>query len=110
MIKLLCNIVSNYDKKVKLMSKLIKKKKTSNVQTHIDQAYKLIDEFLPGDYVDLVIEKLPNDKQITKRMIRLVRNQVNTKTNPKLEILNAIVEVALENKNQVEKLKKQLMI
>ncbi|OYX86768.1 MAG: hypothetical protein B7Y83_00070 [Flavobacteriales bacterium 32-34-25] len=71
-----------------------------DVQTHIDKAHELIDKYLPTAYVDEVLKKLPEGHNITKGMIRNVRAKLNNR----LEILNALVEVALENKSKIETL------
>lgn len=73
----------------------------NDVQTHIDKAHELIDKYLPTAYVDEVLKKLPEGHNITKGMIRNVRAKLNNR----LEILNALVEVAKENQAQIEKLK-----
>lgn len=85
------------------MSKIIKNKKIDSVHSHNDQAYQFIDEFLPTPYVDLVIEKMKSRtlKLPSKSIIRNVRN----KTNFRNDILLALVEVAEENKKNVEKIK-----
>lgn len=85
------------------MTNLINKNDTDDVQVHIDNAYKILDLHLPTAYVDTVAQKLPKDKY-SKSVIRNVRAKLNIK----LEVLNALVEVALENKNQIEILKKQI--
>lgn len=85
------------------MTNLINKNDTDDVQVHIDNAYKILDLHLPTAYVDTVLKKLPKD-QYSKSVIRNVRAKLNIK----LEVLNALVEVALENKNQIEILKKQI--
>jgi hypothetical protein len=85
------------------MSKIIKNNKLDDVHSHNDKAYHFIDENLPTSYVDLVIEKMkPKTLKVpSKSMIRNVRN----KTNFRNDILLALVEVAKENKENVELIK-----
>ena len=82
------------------MTNIIENKKQSDVQTHINSAYQIIDEYLPRNYVDRVLEKLKENPP-SKGVIR----NVKAKLNIRLEILNAMVEVALEDKAQIESLK-----
>jgi hypothetical protein len=74
------------------------------MQTHIEKAHKLIDKYLPTNYVKEVLKKLPENNEISKSMIRNVRKKLSSR----LDILNAMVEVALENKDLEDKLKEKL--
>lgn len=85
------------------MTNLINKNEKDDVQLHIDTAYEILDNYLPTIYMSKVLEKLPKDKY-SKSIIRNVRARLNLK----LDVLNAMVEVALENKNQLDILKKQI--
>jgi hypothetical protein len=76
--------------------------KGKDMQLHIAKAYKIIDEFLPFIYVEDVLKKLPKGNSITKGIIRNVKK----KTSVRLDVLNAMVEVALDNRRQINKLKK----
>jgi hypothetical protein len=67
---------------------------------HIEKAYKIIDEHLPFSYTNLVIAKLPVESGVTSGMIRNVKKRATER----IDILNAMVEVALENKALKEKL------
>jgi hypothetical protein len=85
------------------MSKLIKIIKEDDMQSHYQKAYGFIDEHLPTTYVDLTISCLtkkgcpiPN-----KTLIRNVRNKSIFRN----DILLALVEVAVENKKAIEKIK-----
>lgn len=69
---------------------------------NIKKAYEIIDEHLPHNYSTEVMKKLPKDGSINSGMIRNVKKKLSAR----LDILNAMVEVALEHKNQQEKLKK----
>lgn len=86
------------------MTNIINNNKEHDMQLHIQKAYEIIDQYLPTNYANEVIEKLPTGSRITKGMIRNVKNKLNAR----LDILNAMVEVALENKRLQEKLKKTL--
>lgn len=82
----------------------IKENTTStNMQTHIEKAFKIIDEFLPFPYVDRVLEILPEPKP-AKGYIRNVRARVTPNHDNRIDIINALVEVSLENKKQMKKL------
>jgi hypothetical protein len=76
--------------------------KGEDVQLHIAKAYKIIDEYLPFNYVEEVLRKLPKGSSVTKNIIRNVKK----KNSSRLDVLNAMVEVALDNKKQMAKLKK----
>lgn len=84
------------------MTNIANKTKGKDVQLHIDKAYKIIDEYLPFNYVDDVLKKLPKGNSITKSIIRNVKK----KHSSRLDVLNAMVEVALDNKRQMAKLKR----
>jgi hypothetical protein len=84
------------------MTNIVIKKKEEDVQTHIDKAYEIIDNYLPINYVKYVLEKLPENTKITSGMIRNVKNKVSKR----IDILNAMVEVALEYKKLDDHLKK----
>jgi hypothetical protein len=84
------------------MPKIRKNTTSKGVQTHIEKAYKTLDDWLPRNYVLEVHQKLPKGKNISRGTMHNVRQ----KKSLRLDILNAMVEVALENKQQIEKLKK----
>lgn len=69
---------------------------------NITKAYEIIEEHLPFNYSSEVMNKLPKDGSITMGMIRNVKKKLSSR----LDILNAMVEVALEHKTQKENLKK----
>ena len=82
------------------MTKIIKNKKQSDMYSHIKKAHDILNEHLPNLYVNKVSEKL--SKKISLGTIRNVRHGLSNN----IEVLNALVEVALENKSNIEKLKK----
>lgn len=85
------------------MSKLVKNNKDDEMYSHNEQAYNFIDEHLPYTYVELVIQCLTRkgQKAPTKTLIRNVRNKIIFRN----DILLALVEVANENKESIEKIK-----
>lgn len=89
------------------MNNLPRKKNLTDMQVHIDKAFTIIDKHLPVGYVDKVIEKLGNDPKVNKTIIQNVR-QKKQKASSNLEVFNAIVEVAVENKKHQQYLKKLL--
>ncbi|WP_026730173.1 hypothetical protein [Flavobacterium denitrificans] len=86
------------------MQTVLNNTNSKDVQLHIDKAYKIIDEYLPENYVEAIINILPKELNVTKPMIYNVKR----KASKRLDILNAMVEVALENKSALEKLKNNL--
>jgi hypothetical protein len=82
------------------MTNIIINNKQKDMQLHIDKARLIIAEFLPSEYVEKVLAKLPKDSNISKGTVRNVKNNLSNR----LDVLNAMVEVALENKALQEKL------
>lgn len=85
------------------MSKLINNSNFKEDNSHNKKAYEFIDKHLPATYVDLTINCIIKKGQIppTKSLIRNVRN----KTIFRNDILLALVEVAHENKQAIERIK-----
>ncbi|RUT70031.1 hypothetical protein D0817_12665 [Flavobacterium cupreum] len=85
------------------MSKLVKNNKDDETSSHTVQAYNFIDEYLPYTYVEPTIQYLSRKgiKAPSKTIIRNVRNKIIFRN----DILLALVEVANENKEAVEKIK-----
>lgn len=86
------------------MTNIKEKEIGTDVQMHINKAFQIIELYLPKMYVEKVLEKFPTDTKITSGIIRNVRNKTQTNLESRLEVVNALVEVALENKKQQEKL------
>ena len=86
------------------MTKVKEKTKKDDMQLHILKAYKIIEDHLPENYVIAVHKKLPIDANVSYGNIRNVKNKAYPVTKNKIIVLNALVEVALENKEQKEKL------
>jgi hypothetical protein len=84
------------------MTNITKKNKEENVQMHIEKAYKIIDNYLPVNYVDAVLKKLPKDTDVSKGIIRNAKKKLSKR----IDVINALVEVALDNKALQDKLKK----
>lgn len=87
------------------MTKISKKTKSDNVQSHIKEAFAIIDEHLPERYVPLVMEKLKaaDITNITSGTIRNVKSGGAKKCN-NLPVLNAMLEVARDNEREKERL------
>lgn len=83
------------------MTKITNNSIAPDVQLHIDKAFVIIEEYLPTLYVERVIEKIDKNKP-SKGVVRNVR----AKLIPRIDVINAMVEVALENKKDIEKLKR----
>ena len=75
--------------------------KKINMQSHIDKAYKTIEEYLPANYIERVMLKIPVGISVSKGTIRNIKNR-SQEPDSKIEVLNALVEVALENKKAIE--------
>lgn len=84
------------------MTKILNNTNDKDVQLHIVKAYKIIDEYLPFSYVEEVLKKLPKGTSVTKCIIRNVKKKKSTR----LDVINAMVEVALDNKKQIATLKR----
>lgn len=85
------------------MSKLVKNNKEDETHSHNVQAYNFIDEHLPYTYVEPTIQCLirKGNPAPSKTLVRNVRNKIIFRN----DILLALVEVANENKEAVEKIK-----
>lgn len=75
----------------------------TNMQMHIENAFKIINEFLPRPYVEKTLSILPEPKP-SKGYIRNVRYRVTPNHDNRIDIINALVEVALDNKKEIKKL------
>jgi hypothetical protein len=84
------------------MAKLVKNNKKEDTLSHNEKAYKYLEDHLPYTYVDLTVDWLikRGHKSPNKALIRNVRN----KTILRNDILLALVEVATENKNSIERI------
>lgn len=81
------------------MTKILNNKTLDDMQMHIEDSLKFVDEHLPVKYVGDVLDKLikSGDNDITPGMIRNCKNKwVLNNTN--LKILTALLEVAKESK------------
>lgn len=77
------------------MTNIIENKQKTDVQIHIDKAYKIIENNLPSNYVKKVHSKI-NDPDLSDGMIRNLKNRVTKYPKTKINVLNALVEVANE--------------
>lgn len=88
------------------MAKFKKQTKKIDVQSHIDRSYEIIEEYLPATYLAKVRKKLPESLTISDGYIKNIKNKF-VKADTQIEVLNALVEVALENKRAIEQLENQ---
>lgn len=86
------------------MKDLRSNKQKTNVQTHIDKGWAIIDTYLPVTYVEKVLANLP-EGYTTKHIIRNVRAKIQ-KPEYQMEIFLALVEVAKSNRDLIESLSK----
>ena len=86
------------------MTKIIEKTKKTDVQMHIDKAYQLFENKLPRNYVEKVQEKLSNEI-ISASHIRNIKNRVVKYPSTRINVLNALVEVANEYQSDLTKLR-----
>jgi len=78
------------------MTNVAKKKGTDNMHSHTVKAFEIIDEYLPYQYVEEV-------QEICKKPPGSIRNaRIRKKGN--MQIINALLTVALRYKEQQEKL------
>jgi hypothetical protein len=82
-----------------------KQTKKKDMQTHIKKSYEIIDEYLPATYLSRVREKLPKHLVVSDGHIKNIKSKFSKPDN-QLDVLNALVEVALENKAAIERLEK----
>jgi hypothetical protein len=82
------------------MTNIPKKTTSKNVQTHIEKAFVIINEWLPREYVAEVNAKMPTNKKPSRYTLHNVRQRKLIR----IDVINAMVEVALEHKKHVEKL------
>ena len=90
------------------MSNVVTNKTNNNMHSHIENSYQIIDDYLPSSYVGLVLGKLLTTSMIklpSSRTIRNVKNKYEGYENH-IIIIKALVEVALDNKEALEGLKK----
>jgi hypothetical protein len=86
------------------MTNIIEKNERYDMQLHIEKAFDVIEEHLPHNYVAEVQKKLGPEAKINDGVIRNIRNKLQKVTDNRLNVLNALVEVSLENKAQKDKL------
>ena len=86
------------------METTLKNTNRKDVQLHIAKAYDIIDKYLPTNYVKEVRRRLPKETLISDDAIYNARK----KASKNIEIINAMVEVALKYKKLEEKLAKTI--
>lgn len=85
------------------MTNIKEKITVSDVKIHIEKAFEIINEFLPSPYVDKVLALLPEPKP-KKSYIRNVRYRITASHDNRIDIINALLQVAKDNKAAIEKL------
>lgn len=85
------------------MTNIKEKITVSDVKVHIEKAFEIINEFLPSPYVDKVLALLPEPKP-KKSYIRNVRYRITASHDNRIDIINALLQVAKDNKAAIEKL------
>ena len=86
------------------MTNITENKEKQDVQMHIDKAYEIIKNNLPSNYVKKVHAKI-QDSDLTDGMIRNLKNRVTKYPKTKINVLNALVEVANEYQDDLKNLK-----
>lgn len=88
------------------MTKIVENVNQTDVQLHIKEACKLINDHLPVQYVDKVLQKLPGDSTVTASMIRNIRAKISDPTKKstiKLEnylpVIVALATIAKSNRD-----------
>lgn len=91
------------------MTNVVKNKRHTDMRLHtpqmlkeeaIKKAFEIIDVWLPNNYANLVREKIDASSQV-------IRN-TKCKRHGSLVVINAMVEVALENKQALTSLQEKL--
>lgn len=85
------------------MTNIKEKITASDVKVHIEKAFEIINEFLPSPYVDKVLALLPEPKP-KKSYVRNVRYRITASHDNRIDIINALLQVAKDNKAAIEKL------
>jgi hypothetical protein len=83
------------------MANILKNTNQTEMRLHIEKAREIIEAHLPTNYCAETRAKLPVKFKLSDHTIR---NVAQKKSN-NLDVLNAMVEVALEHKEKQEKLK-----
>ena len=102
------NFVTN---KENFNTMLQQKKQTKNMHLHIENVYGFLDEHLPYSYVDEVISIMKKKRGVklpSKSTIRKVRSRTSPSHEKRLDILNALVDLAKRNKSDKEKLTEKI--
>lgn len=85
------------------MTNIKQKTKQPNMHLHIEKAFVIIDKHLPSPYVEKVLSKMASPKP-AKGYIRNVRARINDCHLNRIDIVNALLDVAKENQFEKEKL------
>ena len=90
------------------MKKSLNDNNVIDVHLHIEKGFNVMKDFLPIDYLEKVKEKLKGSEiSVTDDIIRNIRRR-RQKPEKNLKVFNALVEVAVENRTDIQKLEKLL--
>lgn len=73
------------------MTNVNKIKTTRNIDSDIEKMWEVIDEYLPANYTQEVISKIPSVTASSVRMVKLKRKG-------KIAVIRAMYDVAIETK------------
>lgn len=83
------------------MAKINENNNTKNMHSHIDKAYEFLDKNLPTLYSTAVQKNLRYQGiEVSHSIIKNVRNR----TSIRIDVLNALLDLARKEKKQVEEL------
>ena len=88
------------------MTNIIENKDKTDVHLHIDIAFEIIKGNLPKGYVEKVLLKITNDPTLTSGVIRNTKNRIPNYPVKRINVINALVEIAQEYIKETEALKK----
>lgn len=84
----------------------------NNVQTHIEASYKLLDDYLPKKYIPIILEKIHGRLDPRKNLSDYPEYWAIINTRAKkiknMKLLAAMVELAKEEKECHERIKKAI--
>ena len=87
------------------MTNIAQKNTKQSMQLHIDKAYDIIKDSLPDNYANRVLEKLKDDTTLTTGIVRNIKKRITSYPSSRINVLNALVEVAKEYQKELELLK-----
>lgn len=88
------------------MTNIIEKTLRSDVHLHIDKAFEIIQGNLPNGYAEKVLLKIQNDSSLTLGVVRNTKNRIPLYPVKRINVINALVEIAQEYIKEKEALRK----